>query len=157
MKKSYLLATIAFLGLMSCNSDEKDQATNIFEFNEVRFKQEKEAWEKANYQNYSFTFSSRSSSYGLIENNITVVNGVATGDNEDMKTFTISELYENCESIANSYLSGTKKNEGSYHISYYFKYNKEYHFPEEISFTQYNMPPGGGGSSHELTNFEITE
>ena len=157
MKKSYVLATIAFLGLMSCSGDESNDNKYIFEFDEARFKQEKEAWEKANYQNYCFTFSSRSSSYGLIENNITVVNGIATGDNEDMKTFTISELYENCENIANSYLSGNKKNEGSYHISYYFKYNKEYHFPEEISFTQYNMPPGGGGSSHELSNFKITE
>ena len=156
MRVNYLLIIFTFLGLMSC---DKDENTNeyIFEFDEVTFRQESEAWAKLNYQNYSYTFSSESSSYGRIENNITVTNGIAIGDNEDMDSYTISEIYSNCENIANSYISGSMDNGVGYHISYYLKYDKEFHIPTKISFTKYNMPPGGGGYSSEISNFKLIE
>ena len=156
--KTRLLLLIAFIGftMISCDKEENTDEY-IFEFDEETFKNEKQAWEQLNYQNYSYTFSSESSSYGLIENNITVTNGIAVGDNEDMEAYTISEIYNNCENTANSYLSGSMNNGESFHISYFLKYDKEFHIPTKISFTRYNMPPGGGGYSSELSNFKILD
>ncbi|RRA96093.1 hypothetical protein [Paenimyroides viscosum] len=156
MRTNCVLIMITFLSLISCDKDE-NLNEYIFEFDEPTFRQEKTAWENANYQNYSYTFSRESSSFGYEENNITVINGIAVGDNEDMDAYTISEIYNNCENIANSYLSGSMNNGAPFHISYYFKYNKEYHIPTRISFTQYNMPPGGGGHSSEISNFKVIE
>lgn len=156
MKKLSLLSLIPTVLFTGCNTDIQDEKY-LFEFDEAKFKQEKKFWDESNFQNYSYTYSSMSSSTGPIENNVVVTNGVAIGNNPNWNAYTISEIYKNCENVANSYLSGSKKNGVSYHVSFSIKYDEQYHYPQKIHFTVYNAPPGGGGYDIELSDFKILE
>lgn len=155
MKRIILIMCSLFL-IVGCATDEEENKIKVY-FDKVNFETKRTQWLTQNLQNYQYRYE-HSSSNGPYQFDVIVENGVVTSE----KGVTIDKMFEQIET---SYLQlvqqyGNQKTGLVKAVYYIVRYNSEYHFPERISISfdfSELPPPGYGGQSNEVTDFQITE
>ena len=155
-----IIFCLALSFTFGCSSDDNTTEKNelIFEFDKEQFEKNREAWLSNDFQNYNYFEYQMSSSTGPLEYQIEVRGGIAKNVSEpDVKSKSISQIYEEIQKNVDFYTSPDYKSEGKEHYSLYVRYDSEFHYPTYYSLTLYNAPPGGGGFSKEFSEFELIE
>jgi len=150
MRKILLLGSLMTLcTAMSCDRDDY-----YVRFDENEFNNERMLWEKANNLNYSFHYSYTSST-GPIDIDVVVENGIQVKEAETPGSYTINDIYK---MIENDFTyANTRDTNGLYGVTINVKYNKEYHYPEEIKYSVSFKGDvvGGGGYDAVISNFKM--
>lgn len=156
--KTKLLFLITFLSLtiISCNKDEEEI---YYDFDEKTFNTKQKQWKEQNIQNYKYDQYYMSSATGPISETIVVRNGIATSESDERSAFigTLSDVFARIENDFNEGKSNQQL--PIYGISVKIKYNENYHYLEDVTFSTSYKGDVVGGMWYDLkiSNFEILE
>lgn len=159
MKKLILILFGLFVVISCSTSDDNSNNSEIkVNFDKETFDKKRTLWQAQNLQNYSYTFEHFSST-GPYQYDVVVENGVVTSE----EGRTIESLFTDIESTYNNLVqefANGSSNPIITGVSFTITYNSQYYYPESISVSySYSQlpPPGLGGYTNEIKNFQITE
>ena len=156
MRTNYILMMFVFLGLTSCDGED---AETYYDFDEKTFHAKQKQWEDQNLLNYKYDQYYMSSATGPISETIIVKNGIATSESPERSAL-IGNLSDVFTQIENDF-NYEKSNQiiPIYGINVKIKYNDNYHYVEDVSFSTSYKEQIDGGMWYDLkiSNFEILE
>jgi hypothetical protein len=158
----YGFLLVSFIIFSSCEVVENGDL--VIQMDKETFDKEYSAWELQNLRNYQFIydFSNDAGPLGPVKITIKEDNPIIIENsneyNDNIIATNITEIYEFInstfdfiESVKNGTYSGFKiKN-----LTLTVKYNKQYHYPTDVNFSEYyeELVDGGGNYTLRITDF----